>query len=69
MNVSDADARAMSLHDYQMRLWHWNKANGDGDDEIVDPALTAKIIDQLNAHPEYMTRTKGVKPPTMPARL
>ena len=69
MGVSDADARAMSMHDYEMRLWHWNEIHGSSDDEITDPEITQKLIDQLNANPEFMTRTKGQASPQMPARL
>lgn len=70
MGVSDADARAMSLHDYEMRLWHWNEIHGsDRDGEITDPAITQKIIDELNSRPDLMQTTKGQKRPAMPARL
>lgn len=57
------------MHDYEMRLWHWNEIHGDNDKEITDPEITQKMIDQLNARPELMQRTKGVKPQPMPERL
>jgi hypothetical protein len=69
MGVSDADARIMSLHDYEMRLWHWNEIHGDKDDEIVDPDVTQRMIDKLRARPELLQRDKGQKPQPMPARL
>jgi len=69
MGVSDSDARALSLHDYEMRLWHWNQIHGDADTEIVDPEITQRAIDNLRARPDLRQRTKGEKPQPMPARL
>ena len=69
MAVSDADARAMSLHDYEMRLWHWNQIHGEPDVEIVDPEVTQRMIDNLRARPDLLQRQKGEKPQPMPARL
>lgn len=69
MGVSDSDARAMSLHDYEMRLWHWNQIHGEPEVEIVDPERTQSIIDQLKSRPDLLTRNKGEKPKPMPARL
>lgn len=69
MGVSDADARSMSLHDYEMRLWHWNEIHGESDVEIVDPDVTQRMIDNLRARPDLLQRDKGEKPKPMPARL
>lgn len=69
MGVSDADARAMSLHDYEMRLWHWNQIHGEAEVEIVDPDITQRMIDDLKARPELLQRKKGEKPQPMPAKL
>lgn len=69
MGVSDSDAREMSLYDYEMRCWHWNDKHSDKSDEITDPEITQKMIDELRKHPEFLTKTKGVTPPPMPKRL
>jgi hypothetical protein len=69
MNIGAADAREMTLYEYEMRLHHWNEAHATEDTEIVDPDITQRLIDKLNSRPDLMTSTKGEKRPHMPARL
>lgn len=69
MGVGATDAREMSLYEYEMRLHHWNEIHGSGDDEIVDPEITQRMIDNLMSRPDLLTTTKGEKPKPMPAKL
>ncbi len=51
MNVSDRDARAMSLYDYEARLHHWNAAHSD-DVQAPDHDKTQALIDRINLDPK-----------------
>lgn len=67
MNVSDADARGMSLYDYEGRLHYWNKAHATGDDvEAPDPEKTQTLIDRINSNPKLF-EGKAVKKEPMRA--
>lgn len=61
MGVSAADAREMSIWEYEARIHHWNESHGDGDPEVVDPEITQSLVDRLNSRPELMRTTKPAK--------
>lgn len=53
MNIPPSEARAFSYRDYQAILWHWNDSH-DLEDDHPDPALTMKLIDEINADPRLV---------------
>lgn len=57
MNLGWADIQRMSLWEYESRLYHWNQANGGGDDvQAPDPAKTQRLIDRINGDPRLHSR-------------
>lgn len=52
MNVPGDEAKAMSLEEYEGRLWHWNEAhNLDDDVEAPDPAFVMPMLEKMAADP------------------
>lgn len=55
MNVGAADARAMSLWEYEARLYHWNEAHKtDKDQPKSDPAKMERLIAKLKDNPDLL---------------
>jgi hypothetical protein len=52
MNIPPSEAKALPLEEYEMLLYHWNKAHSTGDDAVPHPdhEHTQKMVDRLNAH-------------------
>lgn len=50
MGLGKADTDAMSLYEYEMRVWHWNEAEGDSEEPALpDRAATQRLIDKINS--------------------
>jgi hypothetical protein len=45
-------ADAMSLHEYEERLWHWNEAHDTEGRGLPDIDVTMALIDKINADPK-----------------
>lgn len=65
MGLGRADSDAMSLLEYQARLYHWNKAHqreetaSEKSVHQVPPEVTQRLIDQMRANPALL----GPNPP------
>lgn len=43
---------AMSLYEYEERLFHWNEAHAlDGDVDAPDPEIAMAILEKIRANP------------------
>lgn len=62
MNVSLADARGMSLWDYEALLYHWNEAHST-DVAAPDHDKTQRLIDKINTDPKLYGKGTGRKEP------
>lgn len=54
MNISPAEARDLSLWEYEALLYNWNKIHDPDHVEIVDPEITQRKIDGLKARPDLL---------------
>lgn len=57
MGLGHADILAMSLWEYESRLYHWNEAHGGGDGVAPpDPETAMRILDKINRDDRLTSR-------------